>query len=1014
MSRMLANIFKLAGVGGVLILLPISLILSQTTGKISGTVTDAETGEPLPGVNIVLEGTDQGAATDETGHYFIVNVDPGRYSLTASMIGYQRVTKTDVLVSVNHTTPVNFSLRTEAIAGEAVTVEAEREIIKMDESASTVSVTSEEIEEVATVTTVEEYLNTRAGVEGMSVRGGSVDETQFLIDGLTVVDNRRNQPVVMVNLSAVQELNIVKGGFNAEYGNVRSGLINVITKEGNPNRYSASVDFRYSPPHLKHGGVPITDHRNWFVRSFLDPDVAFVGTDAWPEDMQKTYPTFKGWDKVAEELNSNESTIDDRTAEESRDLFIWRQGLEGAEELGGQELKYAHKPDWKVDGSFGGPVPIVGQSLGDLSFFLSHRSDWQLYALPVSPGREYYKEKNTSLKLTSRLSSALKVTLEGAYGEVNALERARGGAKSIIYGKRLETPGTNTDMYVPAANPPVDTYRSLAGISMEHVLSANTFYNLDIAYLQVNDVCHGWHHLRDTTTVRYFGNTPVDEAPYGYWWQELPRGWPMLFPLHIPELELDNSNVNTLNLRFDLTSQVNRNNQLKIGWTVNYDAITEKVNQVKPGHGFIGDYGKDWVTGVPLREWHQEPYRIGAYIQNKLEFEGMIANFGIRLDYSNPNSEWFEVGTYSKYFSGAYHDTFKEEAPKEPTEDRLKISPRLGISHPISENAKMYFNYGHFYSMPGSGEMYRIRYRPPRPDEISHLGNPNLDLPRTVAYELGFDFNVGQMFKVQLAGYYKDIGDQIGPVGYTNFGGSVDYTTYNNSNYQDTRGAEIRIEKRYGQWVRGWINYDYRVTTSGYVGRRQYYEDPRRQRLYGLHNPYQERPLARPIARAFIQIGAPVEWGPRLGGIPVLGDLNLSWLFYYRSGEYETWDPLETYELKDNIHWRGEYNVDAKLTKRFRIGQYVFSIFADVRNIFNIKTIDQLGFSDSDDKRDYLESLHLPMYDGPEYEERGLVAGNDRPGDMKSEDKPYINMPDREFLTYLNPRTAFFGFRFQF
>ncbi len=102
---------------------------AQETGKIQGTVEDAETGQPLPGVNVYLVGTELGAATDAEGRYFIINIPVGTYDITASMIGYAQLTKTDVLVQIDRTSNVNFSLTTSAIEGEQVTVVAERDIL---------------------------------------------------------------------------------------------------------------------------------------------------------------------------------------------------------------------------------------------------------------------------------------------------------------------------------------------------------------------------------------------------------------------------------------------------------------------------------------------------------------------------------------------------------------------------------------------------------------------------------------------------------------------------------------------------------------------------------------------------------------------------------------------------------------------------------------------------------------------------------------------------------------------
>ena len=93
------------------------------------------------------------------------------------------------------------------------------------------------------LTEIGEFLNLQVGIEDDMIRGGAMQDAAFMMDGLMVVDNRTNTPLMNVNLSAIQEMNVIKGGFNAEYGNVRSGLINVVTKDGDEAQYNGSVDF---------------------------------------------------------------------------------------------------------------------------------------------------------------------------------------------------------------------------------------------------------------------------------------------------------------------------------------------------------------------------------------------------------------------------------------------------------------------------------------------------------------------------------------------------------------------------------------------------------------------------------------------------------------------------------------------------------------------------------------------------------------------------------------------------
>jgi len=997
--------------------------LAGITGKISGIIKDAATGEPLPAVNVVIEGTTLGGATDNEGHYFIINIPPGTYTLQASMVGYAVESKTGVIVNVDHTTPIDFDLRVTAIAGEEVTVVAEREIVPMDISASHIVADVEQIVEVPLVTDIAQYIHLQAGIQGDYIRGGGLDQTQFMMDGLSVVDNRTNRPMMMVNLSAVRELNIIKGGFNPEYGNVRSGLINVVTKEGSPSVYHGSLDFRMSPAHLKHSGESLFNENNYYLRPFLDPAVCWVGTQhgTWDAETQAQYPTFIGWDAYSEQLLEDDEPINDKTPQECQDMFLWLHRAEGSGVLGQKEGKYGNKPDWNVDVSFGGPVPYVGKYLGSLSFFVSHRTNWEMFGLPVS--REYYKEENTHFKLTSRLSASMKLTLEGLYGEINSVSRAvdspgdddyvRSG--DAIFNIDLATSEHydhrgSANLYWPSSLNPFDVFRAMQGIAFDHVLSPSTFYNVRISYVKVKNFCNGPDKWRDTSIIRYFGNTPMDESPYGFWFEGGYEvfGDQMIYKA-IGAGSRDWSQVNTYDAKFDITSQVDRYNQIKAGFSFTYDDLDthyEKVSNYCPGDS--------WQN-----IWAYPPYRGGGYVQDKLEFEGMIANFGVRFDYNEPNCDWYTVDRYSKYFKKQYKEVFTEVAPKETAKGHLKISPRLGISHPISEDAKLYFNYGHFYSMPSSSSMYQINYGS-QARGISFIGNPSADLPRTVSYELGVEYNVKDLFLIHLSGYYKDVADQTGSVRYTSYDGSIDYSTIENNNFADVRGFELRLDKRFGRWITGWLNYNYMVQTSGYVGRQRYYQDENLQRIYGLQNPYQSRPMARPVARANVHIRSPINWGPTMAGIRPFGDFHVSALLQWQAGRYMTWDPLETYKLQQNVQWRGQYGFDARFSKRARFGKYSLEVFADVNNLFNIKYIDSSGFANSEDSRRYYESLHLPMYSGTigatgdEYKAAGYIVGNDKMGDVKSADKPYIDMPNRGFLTYLNPRVVFFGLKLDF
>src|SRR5690606_8019604 len=132
--RLVKYVFEIFSI----MLLTAQLLFAGTTGKIQGRVTDKKTGEPLPGVNVIIIGTNIGSATDANGDYFILQVPPGNYSVKASMIGYQEVVVQNVDVKVDLTTRINFEIEEKTVELEdEVVIIAEKPIIRKDVTSST-------------------------------------------------------------------------------------------------------------------------------------------------------------------------------------------------------------------------------------------------------------------------------------------------------------------------------------------------------------------------------------------------------------------------------------------------------------------------------------------------------------------------------------------------------------------------------------------------------------------------------------------------------------------------------------------------------------------------------------------------------------------------------------------------------------------------------------------------------------------------------------------------------------
>jgi Carboxypeptidase regulatory-like domain/TonB-dependent Receptor Plug Domain len=245
--------------------LVISILIAQTAfgaivGKISGKVTDLKTGEALYGTNVIIDGTTMGAASRATGEYFIINVPPGTYKVRAQMMGYRTVIVENVTVRADYTTTVDFALEeTTAKTLEPVMITAERPIIQPDVTATARYVTSQDISNMPT-RGYQEAAYQQTGVVAFSlqpdfditdsesqnqpllnIRGGRYNEVAYYVDGFSQQDPLTGLSSTAINQSAIQEITVLTGGFNAEYGRVMSGAVNVITQEGGRN-YAGSLE----------------------------------------------------------------------------------------------------------------------------------------------------------------------------------------------------------------------------------------------------------------------------------------------------------------------------------------------------------------------------------------------------------------------------------------------------------------------------------------------------------------------------------------------------------------------------------------------------------------------------------------------------------------------------------------------------------------------------------------------------------------------------------------------------
>jgi outer membrane receptor for ferrienterochelin and colicin len=257
--------------------LPI-MVLAGTTGKISGVVKDASTGEPLIGVNVIIEGTTMGAATDDKGEYFIINIPPGTYNVRATILGYKTTRVTGIKVMVDLTTKLNFSLEQTTLEMNEMVIQAERPLIEKDVTSKLSNISSDEIVNMP-VTNVQDVLMTKAGFTtdadgNIHVRGGRAGEIAYMVDGMYVEDPLYGGYNATVNKDAIEEMMVVSGTFNAEYGDAMSSIVNIVTKDGGDSFHGkieyTSAMLESSQWRVKNAFAGVTDTYNYTAKSIVN------------------------------------------------------------------------------------------------------------------------------------------------------------------------------------------------------------------------------------------------------------------------------------------------------------------------------------------------------------------------------------------------------------------------------------------------------------------------------------------------------------------------------------------------------------------------------------------------------------------------------------------------------------------------------------------------------------------------------------------------------------------------
>ncbi|HEX9971784.1 MAG TPA: TonB-dependent receptor, partial [bacterium] len=224
------------------LLLP-TLLFGANTGKLVGIVVDKETGDALPGANVLIVGTSMGAATDIYGKFLILNVPVGTFTLRTTFIGYNVVTIENIRVNADLTTTVEFQLTATTLQGEQVTIVAERPLVQANATNVTRIQSYEEFKNIP-ARSVNAIIQLQPGVTerdgNIYIRGGRREEIGYYLEGAATRDVMDGTNRSRVIPDAIEEIQLQAGGYDAEFGGANAGIIRQTLRSGGPT-YNFSI-----------------------------------------------------------------------------------------------------------------------------------------------------------------------------------------------------------------------------------------------------------------------------------------------------------------------------------------------------------------------------------------------------------------------------------------------------------------------------------------------------------------------------------------------------------------------------------------------------------------------------------------------------------------------------------------------------------------------------------------------------------------------------------------------------
>ncbi|MCK4311254.1 MAG: TonB-dependent receptor, partial [Candidatus Cloacimonetes bacterium] len=738
----------------------------------------------------------------DNGTYMILNIPPGKYNVFCSRGGYGTAIRTGVQINLDLTTMQNFTLSKQAVEIEGYDVtEARTEMVQPTKTSSGRTITSEAMEDIA-VESLEDVIAIQAGVtitDGeLHIRGGRANEVVYTIDGMSVSDPVDGGSALTVDMDAVEITDVKTGGFTAEYGNAQSGIVNIITKSGKRD-YSGKIEF--ISDHL----IPGVDNSNSdeikfnlggpvfspFISSLRDKFTFFInGTANWHDTRYKDYYI----SDPNEELKYLTSVFSTSNPYTDREDFV---GFD----LGNRNYNN-YNMNMKFKYKFNAKQNLTFAVRGDQNKYKAFDYNWK-YALD-----HFAKGESTQKQFAATYDHTFTP-------QMNMKIKASYYTKELIQGPD----GIDRDEYF-ILNP--DEFDSLATNEIGKCTG--------IIYL-TNDGLIGpdkellWVIMSDGKDKNMYDFANFVHPAYIYGFNADDENSVATFRT---DFEYQLNEIHGFKTGVEITKHNIRKDRLTNPWVIdanrymnylyNYAIPTywvysindsllfspieipeEEENFVRNLYSLDDYYAATLAAAGETDGYEANPWQAAYYLQDKMEWEGMIVNAGLRFDF------WYLGGKYKILKDNneyVWEDFDKDERMQ------MMISPRLGVSHPISETAVMHFAYNYQNQLP---QMQYI-FTTARPEDAITsasaivVGKPNLEPQITVTYEVGLQKQLSENYVMTIQAYYKNIYNYVSTRKVVD-DDNVTWFEYISEDYGSARGIDINLEKRLSNFIMGSASY---------------------------------------------------------------------------------------------------------------------------------------------------------------------------------------------------------------